>query len=80
MLRETLGVEPGAVTPFALINDKEHRVTPVLDVAMMRHDILNYHPLVNTMTTSIANGDLLRFIAATGHTPLIRPVAEPAAA
>ncbi len=74
LLRETLGVEPGSVTPFALINDREARITPVLDQAMMTHEVLNYHPLVNTMTTSIRSDDLLKFVAATGHSPLIRPV------
>jgi len=79
LLREVLGVEPGSVTPFALINDKEHRVVPVLDAAMMEYDILNYHPLVNTMTTSIARDDLLKFFQSTGHAPLIRPVSVEAA-
>lgn len=74
LLREALGVEPGAVTPFALINDRSRRVTAVLDAAMMARPILNFHPLVNTMTTSIARDDLLTFAAATGHRPLIRPV------
>ena len=74
LLRETLGVEPGSVTPFALINDRTHRVTPVFDAAMLDRPLLNFHPLVNTMTTSIARDDLLRFTGATGHTPLIRPV------
>jgi Ala-tRNA(Pro) deacylase len=73
-MRATLGVEPGSVTPFALINDREHRVMPVLDTAMMARPLLNFHPLVNTMTTSIARDDLLTFAAATGHSPLIRPV------
>lgn len=72
LLREVLGVEPGSVTPFALINDRDRRVTPVLDEAMMTHEVLNYHPLLNTMTTSIQAGDLLKFVAATGHSPLIR--------
>jgi Ala-tRNA(Pro) deacylase len=76
-LREALGVEPGSVTPFALINDRERRVTPVLDAAMMAHEVLNYHPLVNTMTTSIRAADLLKFAAATGHSPLIRAVSAP---
>jgi Ala-tRNA(Pro) deacylase len=75
LLRATLGVEPGAVTPFAAMNDTERRVTIVLDAAMMRHDTLNYHPLVNTMTTSIARADLVRFLEATGHTPHIVAVA-----
>jgi Ala-tRNA(Pro) deacylase len=62
-----LGVRPGSVTPFALANDAAHRVTPVLDKAMLAHDPLNYHPLVNDRTTAISPDDLLRFIAACGH-------------
>lgn len=79
LLREALGVEPGSVTPFSLINDTAHRVTPVFDAGMMAHPLLNFHPLVNTMTTSIARDDLLKFAAATGHRPLIRPVSGGAA-
>jgi Ala-tRNA(Pro) deacylase len=78
LLRETLGVEPGSVTPFALINDQARRVVPVLDEAMLAHERLNYHPLVNTMTTTIRRDDLLKFVAATGHSPLIRAVSAPA--
>jgi Ala-tRNA(Pro) deacylase len=74
LMRETLGVEPGSVTPYPLNNDRDRRVTPVFDAAMMERPLLNFHPLVNTMTTSIAREDLLTFAAATGHTPLIRPV------
>jgi Ala-tRNA(Pro) deacylase len=76
LLREVLGVEPGAVTPFAAINDTGHRVTVILDAAMMEHDTLNYHPLVNTMTTSIGRDDLLKFFAATGHQPRIMPLSD----
>ncbi len=75
LLRATLGVEPGSVTPFAALNDTEHRVTVVLDAAMMMHDTLNFHPLTNTMTTSIGRDDLVRFLAATGHPPRVAPVA-----
>jgi Ala-tRNA(Pro) deacylase len=71
LMRETLGIEPGAVTPFAAINDRDRRVSVVLDAALMRHDTINAHPLVNTMTTSIARADLLRFLEATGHAPRI---------
>jgi Ala-tRNA(Pro) deacylase len=78
LLRETLGVEPGAVTPFGALNDTAGRVTVVLDAAMMEHDTLNYHPLVNTMTTSIGRADLQAFLAATGHKPRIEPVSEKA--
>jgi len=71
LMRELLGVEPGSVTPFGVINDKDSRVTVVLDRDMMENDILNYHPLANTMTTSIASVDLVKFLRATGHDPRI---------
>ncbi len=71
LLAETLGVEPGAVTPFGALNDKDGRVAIVLDQAMMRHEKLNFHPLLNTMTTTIARDDLVRFLQATGHQPRI---------
>lgn len=77
-MQETLGVQPGSVTPFGLINDRDSRVNIVLDRRMMAHALLNYHPLVNTMTTTIASADLLRFIAATGHQTRVEPVAMPA--
>jgi Ala-tRNA(Pro) deacylase len=75
----TLGVEPGSVTPFGALNDTAARVTVVLDAAMMAHQTLNFHPLVNTMTTSIGRDDLVRFLTATGHDARIEPVAAPAA-
>ena len=64
-------MRPGSVTPFALVNDVEHLVTPVLDAAMLEHDPLNYHPLENDRTTAISPADLLRLIAASGHVPRI---------
>jgi Ala-tRNA(Pro) deacylase len=73
-LRSNLGVEPGAVSPFGTINDTAGTVTVVLDSTMMEQATLNYHPLVNTMTTAIARADLLRFLEATGHTPRIEAV------
>jgi Ala-tRNA(Pro) deacylase len=74
LLREVWGVDPGAVTPFGAINDAQTRVTVVLDAAMMEHATLNYHPLVNTMTTSIARNDLVKFLQSTGHSPRIERV------
>ena len=74
LMRETLGIEPGSVTPFAAINDTTGRVTVVLDAAMMEHARLNFHPLTNTMTTTIDRDDLLRFLEATGHVPRIMAV------
>jgi Ala-tRNA(Pro) deacylase len=71
LLMEVLGIEPGSVTPFSLMNDKTVRVNVILDEAMMKHDLLNFHPLKNDATTSIANTDLLTFIKACGHNPRI---------
>ncbi len=75
LLREVLGVEPGSVTPFGLINDTGNRVNVVLDAAMMAHDLLNYHPLENTATTTIRSADLVAFIRSCGHQPAIVAVA-----
>jgi Ala-tRNA(Pro) deacylase len=74
LLMETLGVSPGAVTAFAPLNDTAGRVTVVLDKALTASDRLNCHPLVNTATTTIATRDLLAFLSATGHEPLIVPI------
>jgi Ala-tRNA(Pro) deacylase len=71
LLWATLGVRPGAVTPFALANDAAGKVTVVLDEAMLAHDPLNYHPLDNSMTTAVSPADLRRFIADCGHTPRV---------
>ncbi len=77
LMRETLGVDPGAVTPFGALNDTGGRVTIVLDEALLMHDTINCHPLVNTMTTSIPREGLLAFLAATGHKPRIMAVTTP---
>jgi Ala-tRNA(Pro) deacylase len=71
LLMEVLGVTPGSVTVFALINDIDARVKVVVDRALMTYDSINGHPLVNTATTNIARDDLLRFIRATGHEPQV---------
>ena len=68
-LKRHLGVDPGSVTPLALINDEARAVRLVLDRAVAGGAPINAHPLVNTMTTAIASADLLLFFAATGHTP-----------
>lgn len=78
LLMEVLGVAPGSVTAFSLINDTGRRVNVVIDAALMRHDTVNAHPLVNTATSNIAREDLLRFIRACGHEPRILPVGIPA--
>jgi Ala-tRNA(Pro) deacylase len=71
LLWEVLGVRPGSVTPFALINDQPARVTAVLDAPMLEFDRLHYHPLDNRSTTAISRDGLLSLLATTGHKPVI---------
>jgi len=68
-LMRVLGVSPGSVTPFAVINDQAGAVQVFVDAWMMEQPVINAHPLVNTMTTSLSNTDLERFLVATGHRP-----------
>ncbi len=68
LLREVLAVEPGAVTPLAVMNDAERRVRAVLHAGLMAQDLLLVHPLENTATVQIAPADLLRFMTAR-HAP-----------
>jgi Ala-tRNA(Pro) deacylase len=67
-LARHLGVAPGSVTPLALVNDAAHLVRLALDRGI-GSDLVNAHPLVNTMTTALSAPDLMRFFAATGHVP-----------
>ncbi|MFN3826168.1 MAG: prolyl-tRNA synthetase associated domain-containing protein [Micavibrio sp.] len=66
-----LGVRPGSVCPFAIINDKEKAVQIVLDQSMMAYDIVNYHPMENHMTVGLSPDDLLAYIRYTDHEPRI---------
>lgn len=70
-LMRYLGVEPGAVSPFGLINDTEQSVNVVLDAAIFDGDPIHCHPLDNAMTTALAGADLLTFIESCGHEPRI---------
>ena len=64
LMEEVLGVTPGSVTLFALINDPEHRIELVLDAAMLEPEPINFHPLTNTATTAISQDGLRRFLKA----------------
>ena len=68
LLWEALGVTPGSVTGFAILNDAAQRVRLVLDEALLAHETLNFHPLRCDMTTAISRADFLGFAEATGHT------------
>jgi Ala-tRNA(Pro) deacylase len=79
LLWEVLGVRPGSVTPFALVNDRPPggpRVTAVLDAPMLEYRRLHYHPLDNSATTAIDRDDLLAVLRATGHEPIILDLVE----
>lgn len=75
LLLTVLGVEAGSVTPFALINDGARDVTVVIDKSLMDFAEVNCHPLENTATTRLKTADLMRFIRACGHEPMILPLA-----
>lgn len=76
LLLEVLGIEPGSVTPFGLINDSSCRTNVILDAAMMELEFLNFHPLKNDATTTISGANLLVFIKACGHNPRIVAVSD----
>jgi len=67
-LAQYLGVIPGAVTPFAIVNDKTSAVKVAVDQAILDRGPLNCHPLDNAQTTTIRSEDLLKFLEAEGHT------------
>jgi Ala-tRNA(Pro) deacylase len=70
LLLQHLGVTPGSVTLFALINDPEGHVRLILDEGLFGHDLVNFHPLSNDATTAISPADMLKFARATGHEPI----------
>lgn len=67
LMTEVLGVVPGSVTAFALMNDKAGRVRFLVDAVLAAAEMVNFHPLVNTGTTAISQADFRRFVEATGH-------------
>ncbi len=74
LLEAVLGVAPGSVTPFALINDPHAKVMVVVDAALLDFAEVNCHPLVNSATTRLATRELIRFIEACGHRPIVLPL------
>ena len=71
LMEETLGVTPGSVTAFALVNDQDRRVRFVLDRALAEADQVNFHPLTNTATSTLTQPDFRKFLAAVGVEPLV---------
>lgn len=71
LMSEILGITPGSVTAFALINDPQARVRFLLDKALLECDPMHFHPLENNATTAIAPADFLTFARACGHEPTV---------
>ena len=71
LLSKVLGLEPGSVTPFGVINDTDGQVTVILDKGLLAFDVLNFHPLTNTATTQISPEGLQIFLRDTRHKPTI---------
>jgi len=71
LMEDVLGVTPGSVTLFALMNDTDGRVTLVLDEVMAEAETVNFHPLLNDASTAISGADAVRFAKATGHEPVV---------
>lgn len=74
-VRQALGVEPGALTPLALVSDRAHAVTVVLDETIAGDPLINFHPLVNTERIALTADQLKRFFAATGHACIVTQLA-----
>ena len=72
-----LGIYPGAVCPFAVVNDKNHAVAVILDKTMMAAETVCYHPLDNAQTIGLSPSGLLKFFAHTGHNPKILDLSAP---
>jgi len=80
LMERVLGVTPGSVTAFALVNDTDRRVRFVLDLALARAERVNFHPLTNTATTAVSRRGLAAFLGALGVTPLVVDFTGPALA
>lgn len=70
-LMENLGVKPGSVTAFSVINDTENKVEMFLDAAILKADLVGFHPLLNTLTVTLKPSDVVRFLESVNHAPKI---------
>jgi Ala-tRNA(Pro) deacylase len=72
-METVLGLTPGAMTPLALMNDREGRVTCVLDATLLEAEQINFHPLVQTKSIGLRADQLLAFLDACDHSPVLLP-------
>jgi len=75
-LQELLGVVPGSVTVFSVLNDTNHKVRLILDKALFDQDVVWFHPMRNTASTRVAPQDIISFATATGHAPTVIDFSE----
>ena len=75
-LLKHLGITPGSVSLLSLVNDRDGAVEFVSDRALWEAEAVQAHPLINTATMVLVHADLERFLAATGHTPLVIDVPQ----
>jgi len=71
LMQEVLGITPGSVTPFALLNDNARRLTVILDEDLLKSDTVNFHPLHNAASTTVTSADLVKFVKSLGYEPII---------
>lgn len=71
LMSQVLGLTPGSVTAFGLMNDRDHRVTFVLDKTLADADLVNFHPMINTATTAVSAEGFRRFLSAIGVEPMV---------
>jgi Ala-tRNA(Pro) deacylase len=71
LLKEALGLTPGSVTAFGLINDAERQVTFVIDRRLWEADVVNFHPLLNTATTGMDQATFRAFLDRIGVQPIV---------
>ena len=73
-MERLIGLQPGSVTPLAMINASPGSVTCVLDAALAEAERVNVHPLRNTATVGLSGSDILRLVERWGHEPVVAKI------
>ena len=73
-MQAVLGVNPGTLTPLAVINDTDHLVTVVLDETLTETNQVNFHPMIHTESIGLTPDQLRAFLEANSHPPVIADV------
>lgn len=62
-----LGLQPGSVSPFGLINDTENHIHMFIDANLRKHEMLSFHPNDNHATVVISYNDFMKYLAEVGN-------------